>query len=132
MRRPILPGEGARGLGRCEIQEHQGREEDLPHKPKPSHIILGPAGCFQDTLESFAGERIAATVVVDDSDPTVRVVVDAAAGLGFTFQRESVSLECPEDSANGRVPEDVNELSRWVPSYGYGNHGDISGMDTSF
>ena len=37
---------------------NEGREEDLPHKPKPSHIILGPAGCFQDTLESFAGVSV--------------------------------------------------------------------------
>ena len=52
-----------------------------------------PPSSGENALESFAGQRVAAVVVVDNNDPAVWVRVDSSAASGFPSQREAVFFQ---------------------------------------
>ena len=72
-------------------------------------VRLGPVCCPENALEGFAGQGIAAVVVVYDHDAAVLVAVDAAAGPGLALQGEAVLLEGCNKLANRGIAQAVDQ-----------------------
>src|SRR5262249_19161498 len=84
------------------------------HKPEASEVLQGPAGRFQHTAQSPAGQCVTAVVVVDQRDAAIRVAIDAATGAGLPFQQKPVTPQGTDEFAHGCVAQGVHELGQVV------------------